>query len=177
MVQPAVFARREPLGHPLHALAVGTDQARDVERAHPAPLGVAELIKEAHKPALELRGPINTRHGHSRPPKVGNMVVAKPTHEGWYLVIDENRPTASILNAPYFQDVAAAYAKLESIVWPNGAVCPHCGSLDKMKRMGGKATRRASTSAMPAVSRAASPSAPCSRAATSSCICGFRPLT
>ena len=48
---------------------------------------------------------------------------------------------ASILNAPYFQDEEAAYAKLESIVWPNGAVCPHCGSLDKMKRMGGAATR------------------------------------
>ena len=48
---------------------------------------------------------------------------------------------ASILNAPYFQDETAAYAKLESIVWPNGAVCPHCGSLDKMKRMGGTATR------------------------------------
>ena len=44
---------------------------------------------------------------------------------------------ASILNAPYFQDETAAYAKLESIVWPNGAVCPHCGNLDKMKRMGG----------------------------------------
>ena len=48
---------------------------------------------------------------------------------------------ASILNARYFQDEEAAYAKLESIVWPNGAVCPHCGSLDKMKRMGGVATR------------------------------------
>ena len=48
---------------------------------------------------------------------------------------------ASVLNQPYFQDETAAYAKLESIVWPNGAVCPHCGSLDKMKRMGGSATR------------------------------------
>ena len=69
------------------------------------------------------------------------MVVAKPTHEGYCLVIDGNRPMASILNVFYFQDEEAAYAKLESIVWPNGAVCLHCGSLDKMKRMGGAATR------------------------------------
>jgi len=48
---------------------------------------------------------------------------------------------ASVLNQPYFQDEDAAYAKLESIVWPNGAVCPHCGSTDRMRRMGGKATR------------------------------------
>ena len=47
----------------------------------------------------------------------------------------------SILNAAYFQDETAAYAKLESIIWPNGAVCPHCGCTDRMKRMGGTATR------------------------------------
>ncbi len=48
---------------------------------------------------------------------------------------------ASVLNAPYFQDETAAYAKLESLVWPNGAVCPHCGCTDRMKKMGGIATR------------------------------------
>lgn len=48
---------------------------------------------------------------------------------------------SSILNAPYFQDEDAAYAKLESIVWPHGPVCPHCGVMEKMKRMGGAATR------------------------------------
>ncbi len=47
----------------------------------------------------------------------------------------------SILNAPYFQDEEAAYAKLESIVWPHGPVCPHCGTMERMKRMGGAATR------------------------------------
>jgi transposase-like protein len=45
------------------------------------------------------------------------------------------------LNAPYFQDEEAAYAKLESIVWPQGPVCPHCGVMERMKRMGGNATR------------------------------------
>lgn len=48
---------------------------------------------------------------------------------------------SSILNAPYFQDEEAAYAKLESIVWPHGPVCPHCETMERMKRMGGEATR------------------------------------
>ena len=47
----------------------------------------------------------------------------------------------SVLNQPFFQDEEAAYAKLEGIVWPNGATCPHCGSTDRMKKMGGTATR------------------------------------
>lgn len=38
----------------------------------------------------------------------------------------------SILNAPFFHDEAAAYAKLESIVWPSGPVCPHCGGLERI---------------------------------------------
>ena len=33
----------------------------------------------------------------------------------------------SILNATFFHDEEAAYAKLESILWPNGPECPHCG--------------------------------------------------
>jgi transposase-like protein len=33
----------------------------------------------------------------------------------------------SILNATFFQDEEAAYAKLESILWPEGPICPHCG--------------------------------------------------
>ncbi len=48
---------------------------------------------------------------------------------------------ASVLSQAFFHDETAAYAKLESIVWPNGAVCPHCGCTDRMKRMGGTATR------------------------------------
>lgn len=47
----------------------------------------------------------------------------------------------SILNVPYFQDEDAAYAKLESVVWPHGPVCPHCGTMERMKRLEGKATR------------------------------------
>ncbi|MGI4954582.1 MAG: transposase [Janthinobacterium lividum] len=48
---------------------------------------------------------------------------------------------ASVLDQPFFQDEEAVYAKLESTVWPNGALCLHCGSTDRMKRMGGTSTR------------------------------------
>lgn len=38
----------------------------------------------------------------------------------------------SVLNQPYFHDEEAAFAKLESVLWPNGPVCPHCGSHEKV---------------------------------------------
>ncbi len=34
----------------------------------------------------------------------------------------------SVLTQAHFHDEEAAFAKLESIVWPNGPVCPHCGA-------------------------------------------------
>lgn len=37
----------------------------------------------------------------------------------------------SILTKAYFHDEAAAFAKLEEIVWPHGPVCPHCGGMDR----------------------------------------------
>jgi len=33
----------------------------------------------------------------------------------------------SVLSSPHFHDEAKAFAFLESIVWANGVVCPHCG--------------------------------------------------
>src|SRR5918995_207338 len=36
----------------------------------------------------------------------------------------------SILSEPHFHNEEAAYARLESIVWPDGPVCPHCGNAD-----------------------------------------------
>lgn len=38
----------------------------------------------------------------------------------------------SVLNKPYFHDEAAAFAKLESVLWPNGPVCPKCGNADRI---------------------------------------------
>ena len=47
----------------------------------------------------------------------------------------------SALSAPFFHDVEAAYAKLESILWPHGPVCPRCGSLDRITDVRGKTAR------------------------------------
>ena len=48
---------------------------------------------------------------------------------------------ASLLSQPYLQDEEAAYAFVESRIWPRGAVCPHCGGTERNKRMEGNATR------------------------------------
>jgi transposase-like protein len=51
----------------------------------------------------------------------------------------ENREkfVMSVLDAAHFHDEEAAFAKLESIVWPNGPVCPHCGALDRIYSLKG----------------------------------------
>ncbi len=38
----------------------------------------------------------------------------------------------SVLNQAHFHDEAAAFEFVESIVWPEGPVCPHCGNKDKI---------------------------------------------
>jgi len=47
----------------------------------------------------------------------------------------------SVLDKPFFQNEAAAYAKLESIVWPNGPGCVHCGEVGRIGLLKGTATR------------------------------------
>jgi transposase-like protein len=47
----------------------------------------------------------------------------------------------SVLSARVMQNEAAAIAWVESRVWPNGPVCPHCGGVERIGKMGGKATR------------------------------------
>lgn len=47
----------------------------------------------------------------------------------------------SNLSAKHFHDEAAAYAWVEARVWPNGAVCPHCGGSERISPMKGKSTR------------------------------------
>ena len=42
----------------------------------------------------------------------------------------------SILNNDYFRDEAAAIAKLESVLWPHGPVCPRCGNSNKIYDLG-----------------------------------------
>lgn len=47
----------------------------------------------------------------------------------------------SILSTPFFHDEPTAVAKLESIIWPNGPVCVHCGEKNRVGRLNGKSTK------------------------------------
>ena len=47
----------------------------------------------------------------------------------------------SVLSDKHFHNEAAAYAFVEAHLWPNGPVCPHCGGVDRISKMGGKSTR------------------------------------
>src|SRR5215475_12155208 len=47
----------------------------------------------------------------------------------------------SIIEAKAFQDEAAAYAWVETRVWPDGPICPHCGGVDRIGKLQGKSTR------------------------------------
>src|SRR5215813_3228684 len=43
----------------------------------------------------------------------------------------------SILDRDYFKSEKAAFAHLERVLWADGVVCPHCGSVDRAGRLKG----------------------------------------
>ncbi len=43
--------------------------------------------------------------------------------------------------APHFHDERAAHLFVEGLLWPGGRVCPHCGSVERSGKLGGKSTR------------------------------------
>jgi transposase-like protein len=45
------------------------------------------------------------------------------------------------LDQPKFKDDDAARAYLESVHWPDGPICPHCGERERVTRLHGKAHR------------------------------------
>ncbi|MGH7090459.1 MAG: transposase, partial [Stellaceae bacterium] len=47
----------------------------------------------------------------------------------------------SVLDKPRFRNEEAAYAYVETLVWPNGRVCPHCGVVDNSGKLKGESTR------------------------------------
>jgi len=47
----------------------------------------------------------------------------------------------SIISSPHFHNEEAAYAFVEARIWPDGPVCPKCGSKERIGKMGGKSTR------------------------------------
>lgn len=46
----------------------------------------------------------------------------------------------SILSAPHFHDEDAALLYVEARLWPEGAECPHCGTVGNAARLAGKST-------------------------------------
>lgn len=48
---------------------------------------------------------------------------------------------SSVVSALHFHDEAAAFAFVESRVWPKGPICPHCGCYERIGRLNGKSTR------------------------------------
>src|SRR5258708_883923 len=49
---------------------------------------------------------------------------------------------SSYLSAPHFHDEAAAFKFVEDRVWPKGPVCPHCGAMERIGKLGGKSPRQ-----------------------------------
>ena len=47
----------------------------------------------------------------------------------------------SSISDNYLHDEQAAYDLVESVLWPDGPVCPHCGSVERISKMQGKSTR------------------------------------
>jgi transposase-like protein len=43
----------------------------------------------------------------------------------------------SLLDRKYFKNEKAAFAHLEAILWADGVVCPHCGTVDQAGRLNG----------------------------------------
>lgn len=41
----------------------------------------------------------------------------------------------SVLSKPYFHNEEAAFAYLERVIWTDGAVCPHCGGVDRITKV------------------------------------------
>src|SRR5208283_4951345 len=47
----------------------------------------------------------------------------------------------SIISSPWFHNEEASYEFVESRIWPQGPVCPHCGEKVRVSKMEGKSTR------------------------------------
>ena len=47
----------------------------------------------------------------------------------------------SIISEPRFHNEEAAYVFIESKIWPDGPICHHCGSRERIGKINGKSTR------------------------------------
>ncbi len=48
----------------------------------------------------------------------------------------------SVLSRPYFHDEEKAFAYLESVLWADGVVCPHCGGVDRITKVKANPAKR-----------------------------------
>ena len=47
----------------------------------------------------------------------------------------------SVLSKAHFYDEKAAFEHVESVLWPEGATCPHCGGVDRIYKLEGVRTK------------------------------------
>jgi len=47
----------------------------------------------------------------------------------------------SVLSREYFHNEAAAFEHVESVLWPEGPVCPHCGCMGRVYKLEGVRTK------------------------------------
>jgi transposase-like protein len=48
----------------------------------------------------------------------------------------------SVLSRPYFHDEEKAFSYLESVLWADGAVCPHCGGVERITKVKANPAKR-----------------------------------
>jgi transposase-like protein len=48
----------------------------------------------------------------------------------------------SVLSRPYFHDEEKAFSYLESVIWADGKVCPHCGGVDRITKVKANPAKR-----------------------------------
>lgn len=48
----------------------------------------------------------------------------------------------SVLSKPYFHDEEKAFEYLESVIWADGKVCPHCGGVDRLTKVTANPAKR-----------------------------------
>jgi transposase-like protein len=77
------------------------------------------------------------KSGSSRESKSngGASTIRSPHRYG--LTFRQRGSVDSVLSEPYFQDEQAAFDRLEAIIWPDGIICPHCGTVGRAGALNG----------------------------------------
>ncbi len=109
--------------HKLNRRWIGIDQ-------NPLAIGLVE-----HRLTNAFTGIEYEVHG------VPKRVVAHDPAEREAEQVTDCRRSFDPLSQPHFHDEASAFEMVESVVWPSGPVCPHCGESERIYRLNGVRTR------------------------------------